>query len=86
MKYNRNQLLVRRQRIADLKSMYSDSIKIKGYRYHEEKIPNQIVEKVKSDIRNKIRKKRIRSTIFSIMFTLLIIAIVSLFLASHMEF
>lgn len=85
MKYNRDQLLSKRKRVADLKSLYMNSIKIKGYQYQEDNIPREVVEKVKSEIKKTIRRERIRSVTLSIVVTLMVVGLIIFLFIKYVE-
>lgn len=78
--------MARRERISDLKSMYHDSIKYEGYEFHEEHIPKEVVERVKTRIREKIIRKRRRSMIFSLAISISIFSIVIFLAVKYLKY
>jgi len=81
-KFNRSQMLARKDKIRKIRENHSDSSWTSNPVFLEKKLPLKQLEKIKSDIRKKIKRESQRSIIYTLIVLLTLFAIV-LILVRH---
>lgn len=79
IKQNRDLIMSRREKIANLRERYLELTPYEKRDFYEKKIPREELKRIKADFRKKIIKERRRGIFLSILFTsIVIIAVIIL--------
>ncbi len=80
VKYNRNLIIERHERLRNLRKLYSDSHPYKNIPFHERELSCEQREKIKAEIRRKIKRDNIKNTTLTSLSFILAIGIIFLFI------